>query len=148
MLSVTRFLGLGAAAVVGVWLLLRCEKDGALRAMGFTMLLVVILGPVVQPWYLSWGLLLLTPVATGRIRSLIIGLSVSSAFLGLPGARQLVWDLLHANPLSVALALLVCLGILTVPLTPFDRERLLPRWRRRGDGSSDEPAPDLDYASA
>jgi len=106
---------------------------------------------VVQPWYLSWGLLLLAPVAIGKVRSLIIGLSVSSAFLGLPGARQLVSDLLHANPLSVAIALLVCLGILTVPLTPFDRERFLPRWRRRDGrpgGNVEGRGPDFDYVSA
>jgi hypothetical protein len=147
MLSVTRVLGLGTAAVVGVWLLLHSDRVGTLRAMGITMLLVVALGPVVQPWYLSWGLILLAPVATGKTRSLIIGLSVSSAFIGLPGARQLVGELLHANPLSVAIALLGCLAILTVPLTPFDRERLLPRWRRRGDGPKSQPGePSLDYA--
>jgi hypothetical protein len=148
-LSATRILGLGAAAVIGVRLLLRCDQVGALRAMGLTMLLVVLLGPVVQPWYLSWGLLLLAPVAIGRIRSLIIGLSVFSILVGLPGGRQLVWDLLHANPLSVAVALLACLAILTVPLTPFDRERFLSRWRRRGDGPRGkvgEQTPDLDYA--
>ncbi len=147
MLSATRLLGLGAAAVVGVWLLLRVERFGMFKAMGITMLLVVALGPVVQPWYLSWGLILLSPVAAGKIRSLIIGLSISSAFLGLPGGRQLVWDLLHANPLTVAVALLVCLGILTVPLTPFDTQRLLPRWRKRG-GPDDQVGsnPSLDYA--
>jgi hypothetical protein len=150
-LSLTRVAGLGIAAVIGVWLLLHCEKFGVLRAMGITMLLVVALGPVVQPWYLSWGLLLLTPAATGKVRSLIVGLSVSSAFLGLPGARQLVWELLHANPLSVAIALLVCLGILTVPLSPFDRERLLPRWRRRDGGPGGNlrgRGRDLDYVNA
>lgn len=150
MLSVTRVTGLGAAAVAGVWLLLNSDKVGALRAMGLTMLLVALLGPVVQPWYLSWGLILLAPVAGRKIRAVIIGLSISSAFLGLPGGRQLVSDLLHANPLTVAFALLVCLGILTVPLTPFDRERLLPRWRRRRgpDDPMEGPAPSLDYAGA
>jgi alpha-1,6-mannosyltransferase len=152
MLSVTRMLGLGAAGAVGLWLLMRSQRIGALKAMGLTMLLVVALGPVVQPWYLSWGLILLAPLAAGWIRSLIIGVSISSAFLGLPGGRQLVSDLLHANPLTVALALLVCLGILTVPLTPFDRERLLPRWRRRGGpdgpGHMGDPAPSLDYVGA
>jgi alpha-1,6-mannosyltransferase len=150
MLTVTRVLGLGTAAAVGAWLLFRCERFGALKAMGITMLLVVALGPVVQPWYLSWGLVLLAPVATRRIRSLIVGLSISSAFLGLPGARQLVTDLLHANPLTVAVALLACLGVLTVPLTPFDRQRLLPRWRRRGgpDSQVGGPSPSLDYAGA
>jgi alpha-1,6-mannosyltransferase len=145
MLSVTRLLGLGVAGAVGVWLLIRSDRVGSLKAMGITMLLVVSLGPVVQPWYLSWGLVLLAPIAVGRIRSLIVCLSISSAFLGLPGGRQLVWDLLHANPLTVAVALLICLGILTVPLTPFDRERLLPKWRRRGDPEG--PTPSLDYAS-
>ena len=141
-LSVTRVVGLGVAAGTGVWLLRNVERFGTLRAMGLTMLLVVLLGPVDQPWYLSWGLVVLAPVATGRVRSLIVVLSVSSAFLGLPGGRQLLSDLLHANPLTVAVALLTCLAVLTVPLTPFDREQVLQRWRRRrDDGDHDRPAP-------
>ncbi|HAM02766.1 MAG TPA: hypothetical protein DCQ30_11170, partial [Acidimicrobiaceae bacterium] len=137
-LSVTRLLGLGAAAVLGLWLLKNVERFGTLRAIGLTMLAVVVMGPVVQPWYLSWGLILLAPVATGRVRSLIVGCSVGSVFIGLPGGRQLVVDLLNANPLTVALALLACLAILTVPLTPFDREQLLQRWRRRRGGGDPE----------
>lgn len=139
MLSMTRLLGLGAAAGVGVWLLGRVDRIGTLRALGLTMLLFVILSPVVQPWYLSWGLVLLAPVATGKVRTLIVGCSVASAFIGLPGARQLLDDLVHANPLSVAVALLACLAVLTVPLTPFDREQALPRWRRRRGGGDPSP---------
>ena len=142
-LSVARVLGLGVAAGTGVWLLRNVDRFGTLRAMGITMLLVVLLGPVDQPWYLSWGLVILAPVATGKVRSLIVVLSVSSAFLGLPGGRQLLSDLLHANPLTVAVSLVTCLAVLTVPLTPFDREQLLQRWRRRrGDGDPDLPSPD------
>ena len=149
MLSVTRAIGLLSALCLGLWLLWRSDRIGSLQAMGLTLLLVVSLGPVVQPWYLSWGLVLLAPVATGRIRSLIIGLSVGSAFIGLPGGHTLVIDLLHADPLQVAVALLVCLGILTVPLTPLQRQRLLVHWRRRrghrsGPGAGDG-APELDY---
>ncbi|MHB8680740.1 MAG: polyprenol phosphomannose-dependent alpha 1,6 mannosyltransferase MptB [Acidimicrobiales bacterium] len=139
MLSLTRLASLGVAGAVGVWLLGRIDDMGTLRAMGVTMLLIVAMGPVVQPWYLSWGLVLLAPVATGRVRTLIIGFSVASAFIGLPGGRQLVSDLIHANPLTVAVALLACLAVLTVPLTPFDREQLLPRWRRRRGGDPDDP---------
>jgi hypothetical protein len=150
MLSVTRALGLVVAAVAGVWLLLRSDRIGYLRAMGLTMLLIVALGPVVQPWYLSWGLVLLAPVATGKVRTLIVGLSIASAFIGLPGGKQLVSDLFNADPLAVAVALLACLAILTVPLTPFDREQLLPRWRRRhhdGGGPDDaESGPVPEYA--
>jgi hypothetical protein len=118
--------------------------------MGLTLLLVVALGPVVQPWYLSWGLVLLAPVATGRVRTLIIGSSIASAFIGLPGGRQLLHDLFTADPLTVAVALLVCLAILTIPLTQLDREGVVSRLRRRGrggpGGSLDEPGPALDYA--
>ena len=117
LLSMTRVLGLLAASAIGVWLLGRSDRIGTLKAIGTTCLLVTILGPVVQPWYLSWGLVLLAPVAVGRIRSMLLTLSVAAAFIGLPAGRQLVSDLLHANPLSVAAALLACLFILTVPLT-------------------------------
>jgi len=149
MLSVTRVLGLAVAAGAGVWLLLNSDRFGALRAMGLTMLLVVALGPVVQPWYLSWGLVLLAPVATGKVRTLIVGSSIACAFIGLPAGRQLLSDLFSADPLSLAVALLVCLAILTVPLTPFDREQFLPRWRRRHDDpgpEAEEPAAALGYA--
>ncbi|HUO49857.1 MAG TPA: polyprenol phosphomannose-dependent alpha 1,6 mannosyltransferase MptB, partial [Acidimicrobiales bacterium] len=116
-LSLTRVLSLAVAAGAGLWLLARSERMGSLRALGITLTLLVVLGPVIQPWYLSWGLVLLAPVATGKVRSLIVSLSIATAFLGLPGGRQLVNDLLHANPLAVAAALLVLLAILTVPLT-------------------------------
>jgi alpha-1,6-mannosyltransferase len=149
MLTVTRAIGLCAALVIGLWLLWRSERIGFLQAIGLTLLLVVALGPVVQPWYLSWGLVLLAPVAEGRVRSLIIGLSIGSAFIGLPGGQKLVGLLLHADPLQVAVALLVCLGILTVPLTPIQRQRLFVKWRRRHGAGPEAPrgdgAPELDY---
>jgi alpha-1,6-mannosyltransferase len=149
-LSATRLLGLGTAAAAGLWLLAKVDELGTLRAMGMTMLLVVVLGPVVQPWYLSWGLIVLAPVAEGWLRGLIVGASVASAFLGLPGGRQLLIDLFHADPLQVGLSLLACLAVLTVPLTPFDREQLLQRWRRHrgGSGSSGEADAALELAGA
>jgi hypothetical protein len=154
MLTVTRAIGLLGALGAGLWLLWRSEKIGSLQALGFTLLLVVTLGPVVQPWYLSWGLVLLAPVAAGRVRSLIIGLSIASAFIGLPGGSKLVGLLLRADPLEVAVALLVCLAIFTVPLTPLQRQRLMVSWRRRrgsGPGSGPhlgDPTPDLEYLPA
>ena len=123
MLTVTRSLGLLAALGAGLWLLWRSEKIGSLRALGLTLLLVVALAPVVQPWYLTWGLVLLAPVATGKIRTLVIGLSVASVFIGLPGGRLLVTDVIQADPLRLVVVLLVCLLILTVPLARVLRPR-------------------------
>ena len=71
-----------------MWLLLNSDRIGTLKALGVTLLVFVILGPVVQPWYLSWGLILLAPVALGRLRSLIIGLSMVTAFIELPGGDR------------------------------------------------------------
>jgi alpha-1,6-mannosyltransferase len=135
-LSVTRVIGLGTAAIVGIRLLLRSERVGTLRAMGLTLLAVVVLGPVVQPWYLSWGLVLLAPVATGWLYGVLVAFSVASAFIGLPGAAELLHDLLHANPLAVAAALLALLFVLTVPLTPWDRRRLRRPREPHGAGPS------------
>jgi hypothetical protein len=151
-LSLTRGLGVLVACAFAVWMLLRSDRIGALRAMGLSLLVIVALGPVVQPWYLSWGLVVLAPVATGKVRTLIVGSSIAAAFIGLPAGRQLLSGLFRADPLTVAVALLACLAILTVPLSPFDREHVLARWRRRDDGSGgsrpEESPVSLDYAEA
>ena len=120
-LSVCRVLGMVGALVSGVWLLLNSDRIGTLKALGITLLLFVLLGPVVQPWYLSWGLILLSPVALGQLRSLVIGLSMVTAFIELPGASQLVTTLLHGDPLLIVLTLLWLLIVLTVPLSSWDR---------------------------
>jgi len=122
-LTVTRFLGLLVSAVAGVWLLLNSDRIGTLKALGLTLLIFVLLGPVVQPWYLSWGLVLLAPVAVGQLRSLVIGLSMVTAFIELPGGTQLVTTLLHGDPLLIVLTLLWILVVMTVPLSAWDRRR-------------------------
>ena len=80
-------------------------------------------GPVVQPWYLSWGLILLAPVALGQLRSLVIGLSMVTAFIELPGGTQLVTTLLHGDPLLIVLTMLWILVLMTVPLSSWDQRR-------------------------
>jgi alpha-1,6-mannosyltransferase len=115
-LSATRVLGLAAAAGFSVYLLLRSDRVGALRAMGISMLLFVVLGPVVQPWYLTWGVVLLAPVAVGKLRAVLVAVSALSPFIGLPGGRTLLDELIHYNPVAVAAALLVLLGVLLAPI--------------------------------
>ena len=134
-LTATRFLGLLSAGVAGVWLLLNSDRIGTLKALGVTLLVFVCLGPVVQPWYLSWGLILLAPVALGRLRSVIIGLSMVTAFIELPGGTQLVGSLLHGDPLLIVLTLLWILVVLTVPLAT---------WERTGSGARAQAPVDRD----
>ncbi len=128
LLSVARGGGFLLAAVIGVRLLLVRADGGAgsLLAIGLTMLGVVLLGPVVQPWYLVWGLVLLAPIAEARMRMLLVALSVVCSFLGLPGARTLVGEIGRANGLVIAVASAVIVAVIVVPLVPRIR-RLLVR---------------------
>ncbi len=121
-LSVTRAAGMLVAAVVGIRQLARFavarNGDGMLRAMGITFLAVVLLGPVVQPWYLSWGVICFLAVAYGKTRSVLIWFSMVAAFITLPGADQLLSGMLTIDPLLLALLLFGLLLAFTVPLVP------------------------------
>jgi alpha-1,6-mannosyltransferase len=138
-LSITRVLGLFAAAVASVYLLVNSDRIGGLKALGLSLLLFVVLGPVVQPWYLTWGVILLAPVAVGRLRTVLIALSIASPFIGLPGGRTLLDELIHANPLAVAAALLALLAVLLAPIG-----RWATAWRDSADATAlawpDDPA--------
>jgi len=120
-LSFTRVTGLLLAGAAALYLLKHSERIGGLKALGTSMLLFAILGPVLQPWYLTWGIILLAPVAVGRLRSAIITLSVVSPFIGLPGGRTLLSELIHADPLAVAVALLALLLVLVAPIGRWSR---------------------------
>jgi alpha-1,6-mannosyltransferase len=141
--SATRWVGLLAAALIAVWLLLRADGAGILWGVGLTLLAFGALGPVVQPWYLVWGLVALAPVAEGRTRAAIVAVSAVFSFLGLPGGRLLVHQLGAANPLLVAAAAaaLAAIGLLSfVPrLRQLRREHRQPG-DRHPRGSAGLPA--------
>jgi len=81
-----------------------------------SLLLFVVLGPVVQPWYLVWGLLVLATSYQGREHFWLLAFSITSPFLGLPGAHDLLDGLVNAPLLLMAAALIVLMGALLVPL--------------------------------
>ena len=136
-LTIARGTGALAAIAIGVVLLFR-SKGGAssLRALGLTMLAVVLLGPVMQPWYLAWGVVLLGPVTEGRSRGALIWLTVVVTFLGLGDAKFLVVELDKANPLIVALTSAALLAVTLAPLVPRVRKGI-PIWRARRSPAAD-----------
>ena len=115
-LSATRFIGLLAAGAFTVWLLWNGERRGWVRSLGLALVLFVELGPVVQPWYLAWGLILLAASYQGREHFWILALSITGPFIGLPGGRELLAGLVHSNPLLIALALAILGGVLLLPM--------------------------------
>jgi hypothetical protein len=116
MISVTRVIGLVAAVALCVWLLLNADRRGWIRSLAVSFIVFVVLGPVVQPWYLVWGIMLLAAVYEGREHFWLLALSITSPFIGLPGGRQLVSGLVHANSTAIIATLLILGGMLLVPL--------------------------------
>lgn len=79
-----RGLGMLAAAVIGVVLLLRSPRIGMVRAVGLAMTAFVLLGPVVWPWYLPAGLALLAASGLGRYRPSYLVLVVAATYFVWP----------------------------------------------------------------
>ena len=65
-LTLTRMVGLVGAAAVGAGMLWRCFRGriGPLVGLGVSLGAVVVLGPVVHPWYLLWAAIPLAAAAT------------------------------------------------------------------------------------
>jgi hypothetical protein len=134
-LTVTRLLGLLAATAIAAYCLLHKEKLGALTALGITALAFVLLGPVVQPWYLTWGIILMAPVVSRRWRLVILGISIVVPFIGLTGGGSLLKELMIANPAGMVAAVFVLWVIAIMPLgTPATS------WRRARTGLVSLPA--------
>ncbi|MGP0032570.1 MAG: polyprenol phosphomannose-dependent alpha 1,6 mannosyltransferase MptB [Acidimicrobiales bacterium] len=79
-----RALALLAAGAVTVVMLVRSDRDGLPRALGVSLLALVLLGPVVWPWYETWGLVFLALVARRWARRTVLVLSTVGCFATVP----------------------------------------------------------------
>jgi alpha-1,6-mannosyltransferase len=84
-----RSAGLVLAAVLSFGLILRWRRVGEVQALGFSLLAFVVLGPVVWPWYETWGFVFLAVVAEGWTLRLLLILSAVGCFADVPGTRFL-----------------------------------------------------------
>ncbi len=130
-LTVTRAVGLLAATAIAVFCLRRREQLGLLAALGATMMAFVLLGPVVQPWYLTWGIVIVAPIVTGRWLYAVIGLSMVTPFIGLTGGTELLNELVHTDPASMVLAVMVLWAVAIVPLGSWTTSWRVDRSRPR-----------------
>jgi alpha-1,6-mannosyltransferase len=99
-----RIVALGLAAVISVGLLIRSERHGELQALGWSLVLFVVLGPVVWPWYETWGFVFLAIVAEGWVLAFVFIFSAVACAADVPNPRLLV----AADPILVSLCW-VCL---------------------------------------
>ena len=82
-----RGVGLALAAVVSVGLVFRSNRVGAIQALGWSLLAFVILGPVVWPWYETWGFVFLAVIAEAWTLRLLLALSAIACFADVPSVH-------------------------------------------------------------
>jgi alpha-1,6-mannosyltransferase len=118
-------IGLLGAGCVGIVSLLRAPRIGLLRALGLTLLVLAVLGPVLWSWYLSWGLVVLAIVATGGLRRWVVVLSIVGAFVGVAPVLATMKFVVHAGALEDLLLVLGISAAALFPSHPTHRRRLL-----------------------
>ncbi|MCL2782033.1 MAG: polyprenol phosphomannose-dependent alpha 1,6 mannosyltransferase MptB [Actinomycetia bacterium] len=80
-----RVAALGMALIVICYLLVTAPRRRLAETVGWGLLLVALLSPVLYPWYLLWGLVCLATVVHGRTTLWLAGLSAVMCTTALPG---------------------------------------------------------------
>lgn len=117
--SVRAGVAVGAVAVavaIGTWLLWHSPRIGPLRALGGSLLVLALFSPVLWAWYLTWGLVVLAPVASGGVRRLIVWLSIGETIIGASSVLGLLRSLAHDGPGADALVVLGVTGAVLLAL--------------------------------
>ena len=107
-----RVVALAVAAAVGLVLLWRTDRIDLPAALGWTLLAVAVLGPVVWPWYETWGLALVAVTARTAARRAVLVISAVGCFATIPS---------HVNaPGAAPVVAAVLLALGTVALAMAD----------------------------
>ncbi len=70
--------------MIVVALVVRTDCYGLPRALGWSLLVVVFLGPIVWPWYETWGLVFLALASDAWSRRVVVVLSAVGCFATVP----------------------------------------------------------------
>jgi hypothetical protein len=121
--TVLSVIGVLCAAAICLFLLVRSPKDGMQRCLGLALLALAILGPVLWAWYVMWGVIILAPVALGRLRVLLMVIVTFETFVGTTSVIHAVSSLFH-NYAPADLVLFAALAaIIIMPLGQFTLRR-------------------------
>ncbi len=119
-----RAFGLASASAISVMLVLRSTRVGAMQALGWSLLTFVVLGPVVWPWYETWGFVFLAVIAEGLTLRLLMALSAVACFADIPGS--------HFYEATHPIVAVVCWASLVGAVVVYGKYRLLPSVPRFG----------------
>ncbi len=124
--SVMSALALVLAGVIAAWLLFRSPKMGVERSLGLALLALAFLSPILWGWYLTWGLIVLAPVAGWYLRRVIVGVSVVGALIGASAVIGILRTVVDAGILSDLLLVVGLFAVARLPLVPRVREPAPP----------------------
>ena len=103
-----RMLGLLGGLVAMGWCVAKADEWGVARAVGLGMLAMVLLGPVVWPWYLPAGFALLAASGVGRFRpSYIVVVASVTALVWPTSVAPVEWLLRFQRVLSFFVIVLI-----------------------------------------
>jgi hypothetical protein len=120
--SVFGVAGLLCAAGIGIWLLERSPRDGVSRNLGLTLLIVAFLGPILWAWYVTWGVIVLAPAASWRMRKILIVISTFEVFVGVTTLHSVYRTLVQAGLLGTLVLVAMVLAMAIVPIAQFGRK--------------------------
>jgi hypothetical protein len=112
-----------AAATVVAYLLVTVRSRPIERTVGFALLAIALLGPVLYPWNLLWGVLCLAPTAAGERRDWVIALSCVACVLTPVGFA-------HRTGQVVTIIGLAVIGLAVLPRLAVNRHARLVLARR------------------
>jgi alpha-1,6-mannosyltransferase len=125
--DVLAVVGLLIAGAIGAWLLWRSPDEGVTRNLGLTLLALAILSPILWAWYVTWGILVLAPTASGRLRTAMITIATIETFVGLSSVRNMILGIGHAGVLQDIVLVAALVAVAIVPFNQMRRSR-----RKRG----------------
>ena len=111
-LSIARLAGVLVAGMLVLALLLNRRSSG-LVGLAWALILIAVLHPTTQPWYLTWGLLLMAAATAGDRNRWFVAACAAAAFVVLPVGPQLGLVLLESSTFASLVVALVALVVLT-----------------------------------
>jgi alpha-1,6-mannosyltransferase len=110
------------AALISLFLLARSRRIGDLGALGWSLVAFVVLGPVIWPWYETWGFVFLAVIAEAWTLRIVLAFSAIACFADVPGARLF-------GTVDPVLAV-ICWGCLVGAVSAYVVLRLMPSLAR------------------
>ncbi len=89
MISAAQAVGSLAAVAAIVWMVLHTRGRDAVKLLGLSLLLFVVLSPTLWPWYLMWGIAVLAATSAQRSRSLAVVAASAMLVVGAGGTPLL-----------------------------------------------------------